>query len=125
MAPVSKPSEEAPKAKDPNEAKKERSRLLQSLYLQLADELKAGKGELIQGEANDTGATMEGDCSPFLQKASLSAAKAGAFFLWCNGQAWHKPMTFQAGKKPMVILKLDRPKETVDDEEEDEAGLDF
>ena len=53
--------------------------------------------------------------------AGLSAAKAGAFFLWCNGQAWHKPMTFQAEKKPMVMLKLDRPKEMVDDE----AGLDF
>ena len=67
---------------------------------------------------------MEADCSSFLQKAGLSTAKAGSFFLWCNGQAWHKPMTFQAGKKPMVILKLDRPKETVDDEE-DESGLDF
>ncbi len=125
VAPVSQPAEEAPKAKDPNEAKKERSRLLQALYLQLAEELKSGKGELIQGPVNDTGATMEGDCTPFLQKASLSAAKAGAFFLWCNGQPWHKPMTFQAGKKPLAILKVDRTKETAGAEEEDEAGLDF
>ena len=116
-------SEMAPTAESAEDTKAKRLIFLQDLYSQLALDLKAGKGELIQGAVTEENYALRADCTPFLEKAGLTVATAAKFFFIWQSKPWGLPFTFKPQKDvPMIYLALP---ETSSDAEEEPEGLDF
>lgn len=117
------PSEMAPTTESAEDTKAKRLIFLQDLYSQLALDLKAGKGELIQGDVTEENHALRADCTPFLEKAGLTVATAAKFFFIWQSKPWGLPFTFKPQKDvPMIYLALP---ETPSDAEEEPEGLDF
>lgn len=116
-------SEMAPTTESAEDTKAKRLIFLQDLYSQLALDLKAGKGELIQGTVTEENHALRADCTPFLEKAGLTVATAAKFFFIWQSKPWGLPFTFKPQKDvPMIYLALP---ETSSDAEEEPEGLDF
>lgn len=116
-------SEMAPTKESAEDTKAKRLIFLQDLYSQLALDLKAGKGELIQGAVTEENHALRADCTPFLEKAGLTVATAAKFFFIWQSKPWGLPFTFKPQKDvPMIYLALP---ETSSDAEEEPEGLDF
>lgn len=116
-------SEMAPTTESAEDTKAKRLIFLQDLYSQLALDLKAGKGELIQGAVTEENHALRADCTPFLEKAGLTVATAAKFFFIWQSKPWGLPFTFKPQKDvPMIYLALP---ETSSDAEEEPEGLDF
>lgn len=116
-------SEMAPTTESAADTKAKRLIFLQDLYSQLALDLKAGKGELIQGAVTEENHALRADCTPFLEKAGLTVATAAKFFFIWQSKPWGLPFTFKPQKDvPMIYLALP---ETSSDAEEEPEGLDF
>lgn len=113
----------APTTESAEDTKAKRLIFLQDLYSQLALDLKAGKGELIQGDVTEENHALRADCTPFLEKAGLTVATAAKFFFIWQSKPWGLPFTFKPQKDvPMIYLALP---ETPSDAEEEPEGLDF
>lgn len=116
-------SEMAPTTESAEDTKAKRLIFLQDLYSQLALDLKAGKGELIQGAVTEENHALRADCTPFLEKAGLTVATAAKFFFIWQSKPWGLPFTFKPQKDvPMIYLALPA---TSSDAEEEPEGLDF
>ena len=116
-------SEMAPATESAEDTKAKRLIFLQDLYSRLALDLKAGKGELIQGAVTEENHALRADCTPFLEKAGLTVATAAKFFFIWQSKPWGLPFTFKPQKDvPMIYLALP---ETPSDTEEEPEGLDF
>lgn len=116
-------TEMAPATESAEATKAKRLIFLQDLYSQLALDLKAGKGELIQGAVTEENHALRADCTPFLEKAGLTVATAAKFFFIWQSKPWGLPFTFKPQKDvPMIYLVLP---ETSSDAEEEPEGLDF
>lgn len=116
-------TEMAPATESAEDTKAKRLIFLQDLYSQLALDLKAGKGELIQGAVTEENHALRADCTPFLEKAGLTVATAAKFFFIWQSKPWGLPFTFKPQKDvPMIYLALP---ETPSDAEEEPEGLDF
>lgn len=116
-------SEMAPATESTEDTKAKRLIFLQDLYSQLALDLKAGKGELIQGAVTEENHALRADCTPFLEKAGLTVATAAKFFFIWQSKPWGLPFTFKPQKDvPMIYLALPA---TSSDAEEEPEGLDF